>query len=148
MPAPKRKKRTSAENDSGLTFNHAMLYSRDVTRALHYYVDVLGFKLIDEFRHGGFPVYARIRSPRGNATLALHLLEPGKTLPEDEGVRLYFEVRNLESFCKKLEAAGITLDQQPKMMPWGWKHAYLSDPDGHELSLYWAGAKRLQRTQS
>ena len=81
MPGPKRKRRTSAKDDSGLTFNHAMLYGRDVARAVHFYVDVLGFKLIDEFRHGGVPVYARIRSPRGNATLALHLLEPGKTLP-------------------------------------------------------------------
>lgn len=24
----------------------------------------------------------------------------------------------------------------------GWKHAYLRDPDGHELSLYW-GCKTL-----
>jgi hypothetical protein len=30
-------------------------------------------------------------------------------------------------------------------MPWGWKHAYLDDPDGHEVSLYWAGAKRLKK---
>jgi hypothetical protein len=34
------------------------------------------------------------------------------------------------------------------MMPWGWKHAYLSDPDGHELSLYRAGAKRFQKTKA
>jgi hypothetical protein len=27
------------------------------------------------------------------------------------------------------------------MMPWGWRHAYLNDPDGHEISLYWAGEK-------
>ena len=26
----------------------------------------------------------------------------------------------------------------PKDMPWGWRHAYLNDPDGHEISLYWA----------
>jgi hypothetical protein len=31
-------------------------------------------------------------------------------------------------------------------MPWGWKHAYVNDPDGHEVSLYWAGAKRFQKT--
>jgi hypothetical protein len=31
-------------------------------------------------------------------------------------------------------------------MPWGWKHAYLDDPDGHEVSLYWAGAKRFKKT--
>ena len=35
----------------------------------------------------------------------------------------------------------------PKPMPWGWQHAYLEDPDGHEISLYWAGAARLQATR-
>jgi hypothetical protein len=38
------------------------------------------------------------------------------------------------------------LAQQPKKMPWGWTHAYLNDPDGHEVSLYSAGQKRLKRT--
>ena len=32
------------------------------------------------------------------------------------------------------------------MMPWGWRHAYLNDPDGHEISLYWAGENRMQKT--
>ncbi|MBV9087858.1 MAG: hypothetical protein JO187_01255 [Acidobacteria bacterium] len=34
----------------------------------------------------------------------------------------------------------------PRMMPWGWRHAYLNDPDEHELSLYWAGENRMKRT--
>ena len=32
------------------------------------------------------------------------------------------------------------------MMPWGWKHAYLDDPDGHEISLYWAAGNRMKKT--
>jgi hypothetical protein len=32
-------------------------------------------------------------------------------------------------------------------MPWGWQHAYLRDPDGHQLSLYWAGPKRFRKTR-
>jgi catechol 2,3-dioxygenase-like lactoylglutathione lyase family enzyme len=74
------------------------------------------------------------------------MLEPGKTIPEYEGIRLYFEVKNLEAFCKSLEAKGVALDDQPKLMPWGWMHAYLRDPDGQELSLYWAGLKRFRPT--
>ena len=31
-------------------------------------------------------------------------------------------------------------------MPWGWRHAYLNDPDGHEISLYWAGENRMKKT--
>ena len=34
----------------------------------------------------------------------------------------------------------------PRMMPWGWRHAYLNDPDGHEISLYWAGENRRKKT--
>jgi predicted enzyme related to lactoylglutathione lyase len=73
------------------------------------------------------------------------MLEPGKSVPRDGGVRLYFEVENLEEFCGKLQSQGFLFDKPPKMMPWGWMHAYMSDPDGHEISLYWAGAKRLKK---
>ncbi|MFN0165911.1 MAG: VOC family protein [Bryobacteraceae bacterium] len=62
-------------------------------------------------------------------------------------MRLYFEVPGLDRFCRKLEAAGVTFSKPPAMMPWGWKHAYLDDPDGHEISLYWAGSKRLKKTK-
>ena len=34
----------------------------------------------------------------------------------------------------------------PRMMPWGWRHAYLNDPDGHEISIYWAGEMRMEKT--
>jgi len=26
------------------------------------------------------------------------------------------------------------------------RHAYLNDPDGHEISLYWAGENRMKKT--
>lgn len=146
MPGKKRRKRKPVPATSGVEFNHAMIYSRDVERAMQFYSAQLGFRLIDEFRHQGMLVYARLRAPRGNCTIAFHLLEPGKSVPEFEGLRLYFETKNLDSLCAKLESAGVKLDSPPAMKPWGWRHAYLKDPDGHELSLYWAGAKRFLKT--
>ena len=131
-----------------LAFNHAMIYSREVGPAVHFYANQLGFKLIDEFRHEGMLVYARLRAPSGDSTISIHHIEFGKSIPEYEGVRLYFEVKNLDAFCKTLEAAGVKLDAPPKVMSWGWKHAYLKDPDGHEISLYWAGPLRLQKTKT
>ena len=131
----------------GLDFNHAMIYSRDLERSARLYVDALGFQPIDDFRHEGHLIYLRLRAPGGNGTLALHLMDPGKAAsPQNEGVRLYFEVEKLEAFCEKLAARGVILDKLPKMMPWGWMHAYLTDPDGHEISLYRAGAGRFLRT--
>ncbi|HXZ81553.1 MAG TPA: VOC family protein [Terriglobales bacterium] len=128
-----------------LTFNHAMVYARDVQRALGFYRDLLGFKLVDEFRHEDKPVYARLRAPGGDATIALHLAGPGTPLASD-GVRLYFEIKEVDAFCRKLQAKGFYMTQMPRMMPWGWRHAYLNDPDGHEISLYWAGENRMKKT--
>ena len=138
---------TAAAEVSGekLTFNHAMVYTANVERALGFYRELLGFKLVDEFRHEGTLLYARLRAPGGDGTIALHLAGPGTPLAS-EGVRLYFEIREVDEFCRKLQAKGFYVTQMPRMMPWGWRHAYLNDPDGHEISIFWAGENRMKKT--
>jgi catechol 2,3-dioxygenase-like lactoylglutathione lyase family enzyme len=128
--------------DTKLTFNHAMIYSRDVAASLQFYSGLLGFELIDDMDWEGRKVYARLKPPGGDSTIALHALRPGDEF-HPGGIRLYFEVKDLENFCEQLQARGVKLTKPPKLMPWGWTHAYLDDPDGHEVSLYWAGEKRL-----
>ena len=132
-------------SDGKLTFNHAMIYCKDVDRGMRFYRDLMGFKLIEDFRYEGTPVYARLRAPGGDGTIALHMAGPGASLASD-GVRLYFEVRELDDFCRKLMQKGFYITQMPRMMPWGWRHAYLNDPDGHEISLYWAGENRMKKS--
>ena len=83
--------------------------------------------------------------PAATARLPLHQAGPGASVASD-GVRLYFEVRDLDDFCRKLQRRGFYFTQLPTMMPWGWRHAYLNDPEGHEISLYWAGENRMQKT--
>jgi catechol 2,3-dioxygenase-like lactoylglutathione lyase family enzyme len=131
--------------DGKLTFNHAMVYVKDVERGLSFYRDLLGFKLIEDFRYEKKPVYARLRAPGGDGTIALHQAAAEASVLSD-GVRLYFEVRELDDFCRKLQQKGFYITQLPRMMPWGWRHAYLNDPDGHEISLYWAGENRMKKT--
>ncbi len=143
-PAPKAAAPATA-SDGRLTFNHAMIYVKDVARALGFYRDLLGFKLIEDFRYDGTPVYARLRAPGGDGTIALHQAGPSASLVS-EGVRLYFEVRDLDDFCHKLMRKGFYITRMPRMMEWGWRHAYLNDPDGHEISLYWAGEKRMSKS--
>ena len=140
-------KKTTVKATAELSFNHAMVYSQDVGRALGFYRDLLGCKVIEDMDYGGNKVYARLKAAQGEGTLALHMVEPGKTLPPGDGIRLYFEVKELDKFCARLKAAGVKFSQMPKLMPWGWRHAYLDDPDGHEVSLYWAGAKRWRKSR-
>jgi catechol 2,3-dioxygenase-like lactoylglutathione lyase family enzyme len=124
-----------------IDFNHAMIYTADVSRSLGFYRDRLGFEVIEIYRNA----YARLKS--GSGTIAIHLTAPDQQVdPAREGVRLYFEVQDLEAFCEHLRQQGVEFDQLPKRMPWGWRHAYLRDPDGHEISLYWAGQARFEKT--
>jgi catechol 2,3-dioxygenase-like lactoylglutathione lyase family enzyme len=145
--AKPRSDKPAAVSETGqkLTFNHAMIYAKDVERSLAFYHDMMGFKLIEDFRYEGKSVYARLRAPGGDGTIALHQAGPGVPL-SSEGVRLYFEVGDLDGFCRKLQQKGFYITQLPRLMPWGWRHAYLNDPDGHEISLYWAGENRMQKT--
>ncbi len=143
---PRRNKASASIDTEGkLTFNHAMIYVKEVDRGLRFYRDLLGFKLIEDFRYEGTAVYARLRAPGGDGTIALHQAGPAVSV-SSEGVRLYFEVRDLDSFCRRLQKKGFYITQLPRMMPWGWRHAYLNDPDGHEISLYWAGENRMKKT--
>lgn len=123
-----------------------MVYSKDVSASLRFYAGQLGLKVLEDFRHDGRTIYARLKSPRGDTTIALHQVAPGDEL-RTGGVRLYFELKDLQRFCDQFESAGVQFTQKPKQMPWGWTHAYLNDPDGHEVSLYWAGSKRLRSTR-
>ena len=142
---PKKTAAVIPDPGSSLTFNHAMIYAKDVQRALDFYRGWMGFKLLEDFRYEGKVVYARLRAPGGDGTIALHQAGPGASVASD-GVRLYFEVRDLDEFCRKLQKRGFYITQLPTMMPWGWRHAYLNDPEGHEISLYWAGENRMQKT--
>jgi catechol 2,3-dioxygenase-like lactoylglutathione lyase family enzyme len=125
---------------SSLTFNHAMVYSGDVEASLRFYTEALGLKPLDLM----LPYYARLRSPKGNATIALHKVEPGADLPLG-GIRLYFETPQLAAAVKRVTRAGYAVKGPPKKMPWGWTHVYLDDPDGHEISLYWSAGLRTKK---
>jgi len=135
----------SSDTGDKLSFNHAMIYLKDVGSGIAFYRNWLGFKLIEDYRHEGRSVYARMQAPGGDGTIALHQAGPGASVASD-GVRLYFEVRELDDFCQRLRKRGFVFTQHPQMMPWGWRHAYLNDPEGHEISLYWAGEQRMQKS--
>ena len=138
----KRKKSRPKKGGNGLELNHAMVYVRDLAAALRFYGGQLGFKMVDEYPGA----YARLMSPKGKVSIALHVAVAEQGVSSD-GVRLYLEVKDLDGFCEKLQGEGVQFTKLPAMMPWGWRHAYLNDPDGHEITLYWAGRKRFEKTK-
>lgn len=126
-----------------MNFNHAMVYVKDMRRSLEFYAGTLGLEPIEVYPDAS---YARLKSPTGASTIALHKARDPRQVGS-RGLRLYFETKNLDEVCRRLAKHGVKFTQPPADMPWGWRHAYLEDPDGHEVSLYWAGRKRLRPTR-
>ena len=124
-----------------ISLNHVIIYVRDVEPSLKFYRDKLGFEVIESMRG-----YARLKSPVGGTTLALHVTKDRKPPPGTRQIVLYFETRDLGDVCRELAKKGVRFDQLPARMPWGWDHAYLRDPDGHPISLFWASRKRFKKT--
>ena len=106
----------------------------DMDRAIAFY-KALGLKLIV---HGGNPNYARLECP-GGSTFSLHKADD---LGADRDLTIYFENEKLDENVARLKADGVTFENDPGDMPWGWREARLRDPDGNRICIYWAGMNR------
>ena len=117
-----------------MNLNQVTVPVSDIPKSISFY-QTLGLKLIVESPH-----YARFVCPDGNATFSLHLAEE---LPIGNGISVYFECDDLDEKVEQLIEKGISFDQLPKDQTWLWREAYLKDPDGNQLILFFAGENRL-----
>lgn len=117
-----------------MNLNQVTIPSLDVDRSIRFY-EGLGLKLIVS----ALPRYARFECPEGDATFSIHLVDE---LPDTGGIKIYFEVQDLEMTVRELRAAGYEFDELPELKRWLWQEAYLTDPDGNSIVLYYAGDNR------
>ena len=117
-----------------MNLNQVTLPATDVARAVAFY-RALGFTQIVS----SLPGYARFECPDGGSTFSLHQVA---ALGPDNGVVVYFECPDLDRTVQALMAGGVRFESLPKDQPWQWREAYLKDPDGNRLCLYWAGENR------
>ncbi|SDS97398.1 hypothetical protein SAMN05192545_2478 [Maribacter dokdonensis] len=118
-----------------MNLNQVTVPSLNVENAILFY-EKLGLKLIVK----SLPNYARFECPDGNATFSIHLTE---TLPQGDGVYVYFECEDLDAHVASLKENGIQFEKEPTNERWLWKEARLKDPDGNQLILFFGGENRL-----
>ncbi|WP_321826672.1 VOC family protein [Maribacter dokdonensis] len=118
-----------------MNLNQVTVPSLNVENAILFYVK-LGLKLIVK----SLPNYARFECPDGNATFSIHLTE---TLPQGDGVYVYFECEDLDAHVASLKENGIQFEKEPTDERWLWREARLKDPDGNQLILFYGGENRL-----
>lgn len=117
-----------------MNLNQVTVPSLDISRSISFY-ETLGLKLIVKSDY-----YARFECPDGTSTFSVHLAE---SLPTGVGISVYFECQDLDEKVYHLIQKGIILDELPKDQSWLWREAYLKDPDGNQLILFFSGENRL-----
>ncbi|HSK73258.1 MAG TPA: VOC family protein, partial [Pyrinomonadaceae bacterium] len=85
------------------------------------------------------PRYARFECPDGDSTFSVHHHENFTVKPD---LVIYFECENLDEKVEELKRLGIKFDQNPTDQTWLWREAYLKDPSGNVICLFYAGENR------
>lgn len=117
-----------------MNLNQITVPSLDIPKSIAFY-QTLGLKLIVKSEH-----YARFECPEGTSTSSVHLAEK---LPTGAGISVYFECQNLDEKVNEFIQKGVKFDELPNDKSWLWREAYLKDPDGNQLILFFAGENRL-----
>jgi catechol 2,3-dioxygenase-like lactoylglutathione lyase family enzyme len=116
-----------------MNMNQVTLPALNITESVSFYLK-LGLKQIVHSEH-----YARFECPDGDATLSIHLAEASET---GGGAAVYFEHEELDALCDKLRNDGLEFSQLPEDRSWLWREAWLDDPAGNAICLFWAGENR------
>ena|SRR5579863_8571790 len=114
-----------------MKLNQVTLPASDLDASIAFY-QTMGFLLIVKNGH-----YARLENPSDHSTLSLELRQDS-----GDGAHVYFECEDLDARVAALKARGVSFDSGPEDKSWLWREAWLRDPAGNKLCLYFAGANR------
>ncbi|WP_297511806.1 glyoxalase superfamily protein [uncultured Caulobacter sp.] len=112
-----------------------ILFVRDVTRAAHFWRDVLGFAV--DFLHGEPPFYGAVS--RDGACLHLrHVHAPNfaaLAAREPSLILATIETTAVEALFAEFETRGADFPQRLVRQPWGGLDFHVRDPDGNVVSF-------------
>lgn len=117
-----------------MNLNQVTIYSDKPVETVEFF-RTLGLSLIVD----SLPRYARLECPDGESTLSVHIAED---VSITNNIVLYFECENLDATVKELKSKGLVFDEDPTDREWLWRQAYLKDPNGNKICLFYAGNNR------
>jgi catechol 2,3-dioxygenase-like lactoylglutathione lyase family enzyme len=118
-----------------MNLNQVTIYSSKPAESIEFYKK-LGLRLIVESQ----PRYVRFVCPDNKSTLSIH-----ETFDDCVGsqIVLYFECQELDEEVARLKNIGLVFESEPIDQTWLWREAYLIDPTGNRICLFFAGDNRL-----
>ena len=136
-----------------IRMNHTGFVVRDLSKAISFYTDVIGLRLVDERQRIGRPIsnvvgyenthlkIADLDMGGGHILELIEYLNPiAEARPTDQrsvlgGSHLAFEVDNIETTFRQLINNGAKKLNLPVQVAPGKKACYLQDPDGNWIEL-------------
>jgi uncharacterized glyoxalase superfamily protein PhnB len=113
----------------GLTVN-------DLAKSIHFYAEGLGFFIEEEWKDDDVLRGVRLRAGRCELNLSQDDFAKGENRVKGVGLRIWLStIQNLDELAARAKKAGLTLDHEPKEMPWGQRAMALTDPDGFQVSI-------------
>lgn len=117
-----------------MNLNQVTIFSEKPVETVEFF-QKLGLRLIVD----SLPRYARLECPDGESTLSVNIADD---VLVTNNIVLYFECNDLDARVAKLKAAGLVFDEDPTDRDWLWRQAYLKDPNGNKICLFYAGENR------
>ena len=117
---------------SRLAFQRAMpvLETADLTRALAFYKDKLGFSAST---WGEPPCFAIVQ--RGTTTIALNLVTDAPPAVSRRTWAAYLYVADVDALHAELTGLGVALEGPPENRPYPCREIAVDDPDGHIIAF-------------
>lgn len=120
----------------------------DMPTAIHFYRDVLGFKVSATSEPGDNCNWALLKL--NGAELMLNTAYESDHRPATpdsprvaahDDTCLFFGCKDLDAAYQHLRAHGLNL-KEPKVAPYGMKQVWFHDPDGYGLCLQWPATQQ------
>lgn len=122
------------------SIHHAAIICSDYARSKHFYVEVLGLKVIAEnYREARNSYKLDLALPEGGQVelFSFPNAPPRPSYPEAQGLRhLAFSIDALEPFIDHLKANSIEVEPVRTDEFTGKRFTFFADPDGLPLELY------------
>jgi catechol 2,3-dioxygenase-like lactoylglutathione lyase family enzyme len=118
-----------------MTITKVQLFSLPVSdqdRSRDFYVDVLGFELVDDTQMGPDMRWVQVAPPDSSTSITLVTWFP--TMPAGSTKGTVLETDDLDGDVAVLEGRGVRIEGDIQEMPWG-RFVTFDDPDGNGIVL-------------
>jgi catechol 2,3-dioxygenase-like lactoylglutathione lyase family enzyme len=105
----------------------------DQDRALDFYTQKLGFRIVTNAPFDGQQRWIELGLPRGDAKLVLFTPDEHKKMIGGF-MNITFVADDVEATAKELKSRGVEFVQEPQKADWGTS-AIFQDPDGNKFVL-------------